>query len=270
VCTALQNAYVFLRNLEHRLQEFSDQQTHRLPTDAGEKRRLALSMGFEDPLEWNRQLETQREIVHNHFSLLLESKSARETDQEHELSALWLGLLEENRRERLLADIGYEPPASAWQILEHLQTELAQQPLAKEGHQRLDKLMPLLLKAAGTSSAPLITLERISGLIKAIDGRASYLALLLENPGILDHLVRLSSASSLIATFLARHPVLLDELLDPPSQQERARARIAAAIRTDARRPRIPDGGAADLQTGQRIAGRGSRCDRSAALDACQ
>ena len=75
--------------------------------------------------------------------------------------------------------------------------------------------MPLLLKAAGTCSAPLITLERISGLIMAIDGRASYLALLLENPGILDHLVKLSSASSLIAAFLAHHPVLLDELLDP-------------------------------------------------------
>lgn len=215
VSTALQNAYVFLRNLEHRLQEFSDKQTHRLPVQASEKQRLALSMGFEDPLEWNRQVETQREIVHKHFSLLLESKSAHETDQEHELSALWLGLLEENRRERLLADLGYEPPASAWQILAHLQAELALQPLAKEGRRRLDKLMPLLLKAAGTSSAPLITLERISGLIKAINGRAAYLALLLENPGILDHLVKLSSASSLIAAFLAHHPVLLDELLDP-------------------------------------------------------
>ncbi len=215
VSTALQNAYIFLRNLEHRLQEFSDKQTHRLPQESIEKQRLALSMGFEDPREWNRQLETQREIVHKHFSLLLESKSARETDEEHELSALWLGLLEENRRESLLAALGYEPPTSAWHILEHLQAELAQQPLGKEGRQRLDKLMPLLLKAAATSSAPLTTLERISGLIKAIDGRASYLALLLENPSILDHLVKLSSASSLIAAFLAHHPVLLDELLDP-------------------------------------------------------
>ena len=215
VSTELQNAYIFLRNLEHRLQEFSDKQTHRLPQESSEKQRLALSMGFKDPREWNRQLEAQREIVHKHFSLLLEFKSARETDEDHELSALWLGLLEENRRESLLADLGYEPPTSAWHILEHLQAELAQQPLGKEGRQRLDKLMPLLLKAAATSSAPLTTLERISSLIKGIEGRASYLALLLENPSILDHLVKLSSASSLIAAFLAHHPVLLDELLDP-------------------------------------------------------
>ncbi len=215
VCSALQNAYIFLRNLEHRLQEFSDKQTHRLPGESNERQRLALSMGFDDPVEWNGQLETHREIVHKHFSLLLDSGSDQETDKQHSLSALWLGLLEGNRRDRLLADLGYEPPASAWHVLEQLQAELAQQPLGKEGRRRLDKLMPLLLKAAGNTSSPLTTLSRISGLIKAIDGRASYLALLLENPGARDHLVKLSSDSSLIAAFLAHHPVLLDELLDP-------------------------------------------------------
>jgi glutamate-ammonia-ligase adenylyltransferase len=60
-----------------------------------------------------------------------------------------------------------------------------------------------------------MTLNRLFGLIRAIGSRASYLALLIENPESLVHLVELTSASSLIATFLARHPVLLDELLDP-------------------------------------------------------
>jgi glutamate-ammonia-ligase adenylyltransferase len=37
----------------------------------------------------------------------------------------------------------------------------------------------------------------------------------LENPTAISHLVKLSAASPWIASFLARHPVLLDELLDP-------------------------------------------------------
>jgi glutamate-ammonia-ligase adenylyltransferase len=37
----------------------------------------------------------------------------------------------------------------------------------------------------------------------------------LENPTALAHLVKLSNASPWITTFLSRHPVLLDELLDP-------------------------------------------------------
>ena len=52
---------------------------------------------------------------------------------------------------------------------------------------------------------------------KDYDGaRTSYLALLLEYPAALGHLVRLADASPWIATFLARHPVLLTPTLAGP------------------------------------------------------
>jgi glutamate-ammonia-ligase adenylyltransferase len=87
--------------------------------------------------------------------------------------------------------------------------------LSPKGRQRLDKLMPRFLKEIGACDSPLSTLRRIIDLIKTIERRTSYLALLLENPTALSHLVKLSNASPWIASFLARHPVLLDELLDP-------------------------------------------------------
>ena len=42
----LADAYVFLRNLEHRLQMVADRQTHRLPEDAAGLARIASFMGF--------------------------------------------------------------------------------------------------------------------------------------------------------------------------------------------------------------------------------
>ena len=45
---ALTQAYVFLRNLEHRLQYLDDQQTHALPRAAEDRESLALSMGSPD------------------------------------------------------------------------------------------------------------------------------------------------------------------------------------------------------------------------------
>jgi [glutamine synthetase] adenylyltransferase / [glutamine synthetase]-adenylyl-L-tyrosine phosphorylase len=51
-------------------------------------------------------------------------------------------------------------------------------------------------------------------LIEAIVRRSCYIALLLENPGSLDHLMRLARISPWIVTFLCKHPLLLDELLD--------------------------------------------------------
>ncbi len=217
VCSSLRSAYIFLRILEHRLQEIADKQTHQLPIDPAARQRLALAMGITELSDWERALETHLNNVHRHFSLLLESGEKKVTpdDIDRALGALWMGLLEENQRQNVLATVGYDDPGKAVETIDRVRGELTQRPLGKEGRARLDKLMPLLIKTSGASADPLITLNRIAELVKSIGGRASYLALLLENPGILDHLFRLSGASSLIATFLARHPVLLDELLDP-------------------------------------------------------
>ena len=217
VCLSLKSAYIFLRILEHRLQEFSDKQTHQLPTTQVGRQRLAFAMGYTDLSKWEHELENHLNNVHRHFSMLLEPDDTSDThlNVEQTLSGLWMGLIEEGRHEKILTDIGYDDTKATLNTIDRLRNELHQRLLGKEGRSRLDKLMPLLIKASGASDEPIMTLNRIADLIKAIGGRASYLALLLENPGTLEHLVQLSGASSLIATFLARHPVLLDELLDP-------------------------------------------------------
>ncbi|PQP33017.1 bifunctional [glutamate--ammonia ligase]-adenylyl-L-tyrosine phosphorylase/[glutamate--ammonia-ligase] adenylyltransferase [Desulfobacteraceae bacterium SEEP-SAG10] len=75
--------------------------------------------------------------------------------------------------------------------------------------------MPVMLKVIGRSEQPLIVLSRIVDLIKAIERRTNYLSLLLENRIAIVHLVKLAVASPWVVSFLALHPVLLDELLDP-------------------------------------------------------
>ena len=75
--------------------------------------------------------------------------------------------------------------------------------------------MPRVLEAVVHADDPETVLRRILHLLTRIQHRISYLALLLEYPNALTHLVRLVGASPWIAAFLSRHPVLLDELLDP-------------------------------------------------------
>lgn len=210
-------AYEMLRTVENRLQEFSDQQTHQLPSNPMEKMRLALSMNFEDPKTFSHQLNYHRERVHAHFRMLLQANDSdhHEKKREKALERIWLGLLEKEEARHHLSTIGFEESDQVLRLLEHLRQDTAARALAIEGHRRLNKLIPLLLIAVGSSENPLVTLNRIVDLIKAIEGRAAYLSLLLENPKSLRHLVKLTQASPLIASSLARHPVLLDELLDP-------------------------------------------------------
>ena len=75
--------------------------------------------------------------------------------------------------------------------------------------------MPRLIEVAATHRNPDVTLARCLTLVETISRRAAYLALLDEHPEALARLAQLLSASSWSAEYLNRHPVLLDELLDP-------------------------------------------------------
>ncbi len=220
VCDELTSAYIFLRNTEHRLQEFSDQQTHKIPSDPAAKARLAAALGFDSPESFDRRLEKHREIVHDHFNKLLGTKNSEPTDDQDKevdagLEAIWNDLVEDDVRRKILDTVGYEHPDAVKPLLDYLRNHSSTRSLSSGGRNRLDELMPLMLKEIGRSERPIVVLTRIVDLIKTVEQRTNYLSLLLENPTAIVHLVKLANASPWIISFLSRHPVLLDELLDP-------------------------------------------------------
>ncbi len=217
VSQELVTAYIFLRNTENRLQAYSDQQTHQLPFDGNGTLRLAASMGWADSDSFSARLDEHRQIVHGHFQMLLETgdADARRKDDENPLEVIWQDPKGKKPAAETLEAMGYEQPDEVLQLLAYLRSAPETKALSPRGRQRLDKLVPRFLSEARTYDNSLETLRRVIDLIKTIERRTSYLALLLENPTALTHLVKLSHASPWISSFLAQHPVLLDELLDP-------------------------------------------------------
>ncbi len=237
----LLQAYVFLRRTEHRLQEFSDQQTHRIPGDSEGCERLAAAMNFSDRQSFVNELSRQMAQVHKHFNTLLESPQphvveASDPSVESVLSAVWLAPSDREQDHKSLENLGFHHPNTVLDLLESLRTDSATRALSREGRQRLDRLLPFLLKEILPLEHPDLALNRIMDILKAIERRTSYLALLLENPHARVHLVKLAHASSMIATLLSRHPALLDELLDtrtlytPPGKAD-LEAEIAEKMR---------------------------------------
>ncbi|MDP2643859.1 MAG: bifunctional [glutamate--ammonia ligase]-adenylyl-L-tyrosine phosphorylase/[glutamate--ammonia-ligase] adenylyltransferase [Desulfobacterales bacterium] len=212
-------AYVFLRNSEHRLQEFADQQTHNLPESRDDRMRLAVSMGFEDWAGYMDCLEKHRKNVHGHFNALLVVKSSKTPEQAagFEFDGIWLDAMEKSLAENVIASAGFNHPEEILGLLDRLRGDPATRALSRQGRKRLDQLIPLVLKEVSASEHPDMTLKRIFDLIKTIQRRTCYIALLLENASALTHMVKLADASPWIVSFLSRHPVLLDELLDPRS-----------------------------------------------------
>lgn len=231
VCQELEAGYVFLRMVEHRLQEYSDCQTHQLPTHPNDMQRLALSMGFSDSNEFLNCLAMHRENIHSQFKRLMETKDTDVSEHsnhqiESMMESVWQKLTDDEQSLAWLKEAGFEPPEAALHILNDLRDYLSHHNLSLEGRKRIDKLVPKVLKKTATSDDPICALNRITELIKAVKKRTSYISLLLEYPEALKHLVKLVNASEWISQFLIHHPVLLDELLDtrtlysPPKRQE--------------------------------------------------
>jgi glutamate-ammonia-ligase adenylyltransferase len=217
-CNELEQAYLFLRIVENRLQEFSDQQTHELPEDPLYRASLAASMGFAEWNLFNTELGKHRIRVQAHFSNLLETKenvAGKEEDKiENELYDVWQSLNREEQNKKILISAGFERTDEVVSLLKHFRNDPSTRALSSSGQQKLDRLMPSLLRETGMSGEPVIVLSRITDLLKAIQRRTCYLSLLLESRMTMKHLVRLAASSSWITSFLAQHPVLLDELLD--------------------------------------------------------
>ncbi len=216
VTEQLLQAYTFLRNTENHLQAYAEQQLHVLPADDEERASLALSMGFMDWQLFYNELQQHRDNVHSAFDQVMAAPQvSADDDTPDQLSSVWEGQLDDDVALDLLQEQGYQDPDYVLDLIKGLRSSYAYSSRSKIGQERMDRLMPLLLGAAGRAELPDRCLLRLIGLLETISGRSTYLALLMENPMALSQVVQLFAQSEWIAEYLTQHPVLLDEFLDP-------------------------------------------------------
>ena len=236
---SLLRSYAFLRDVEHRLQYLDDAQTHTLPArdDVDACERVAAmcarlldagrGSGFDALID---ELQRHRTFVEGQFDAVFGADRRLGSPR---IADLWSAFSDRAPaavddtvgvalRERLVAS-GFEPPDDAFNRLSALARGARLRTLATSTRAKLDALVPRLIDAAGGTAAPTVTLARWLDLVEAIAGRAAYLALLEEFPSARAAVTRLLVASPWAAQYLARHPLLLDELIDAPDQPHAAR-----------------------------------------------
>ncbi len=224
----LRAAYVFLRHTENRLQGMEDRQTQRLPEDEAGRARLACAMGFAQWADFDTALAGHRRAVETVFAGLL---AAPEPAVSEVLSALWAEGLDPAEAQSRLRHMGFREPRRVLEALHGLREGRAYRLSSEWGRLRVDRFVPLWLEAVARTADPDLAFHRLLPLVEAVSRRTVYLALLAENPQALEQLVRLASGSRWVAEYVARHPMLLDELLDPrqlyaPRDREGLRAEL--------------------------------------------
>ena len=228
---ALAQAYRWLRHLENRLQMLRDEQVHALPATPLDRERIALGLGFDAWDDLRATLDGHRERVGNEFDALLAPRRRRAPPDA--LAVYWRRLPDAGGA-AALADAGFDDAEAADGAMRTFARAPGVQGLSDAARARLDRVVPALLAAAAGSAQPDAALHRVLSLMHNILRRASYLALLDEQPAALQRLVDVVARSAFLADRLADHPLLLDELLDvrvsgPIPSRPQLQAECAAA-----------------------------------------
>ena len=215
VVDELSAAYIFLRNVEHAIQGLDDKQTQALPVNELDRLRIAMIMEFADWHSFHTELSVHRSNVSAHFANVI--TPAEKEGEQYEVSVwhqLWAGELDAEFGNTLLADNKFEAPAESYYQLVALRESKKIISLQREGRQRLDNFVPIILSEISKRSHPSLLLSRVLPLVESVQRRTAYLVLLLENCMAREQLLILFEASPWIANQLTKQPVLLDELVN--------------------------------------------------------
>ncbi|MFJ6213791.1 bifunctional [glutamine synthetase] adenylyltransferase/[glutamine synthetase]-adenylyl-L-tyrosine phosphorylase [Streptomyces sp. NPDC092296] len=247
---SLDDAYRFLRTLEHRIQLYRLRRTHLLPRDHADLRRLGRSLaerhGWDsrtDPVaeldrSWRRHAMEVRRLHEKLFYRPLLDAVARLAPGE-------AGLSPQAARARLEA-LGYADPAAA---LRHL-TALASGVSRKAAIQRT--LLPVMLGWFADSADPdagLLNFRRVSD---ALGATPWYLRLLRDEGATAEHLARVLSAGRLAPDLLLRAPEAVAMLGDADGLLPRGRAALQAEVLAAAGRAGSVTGGVAAARSVRR------------------
>ncbi|MFJ8002410.1 bifunctional [glutamine synthetase] adenylyltransferase/[glutamine synthetase]-adenylyl-L-tyrosine phosphorylase [Streptomyces sp. NPDC096310] len=218
----LDEAYRFLRAMEHRIQLYRLRRTHLVPEDEADLRRLGRSLGLRgDPVAelnraWRRHASAVRRLHEKLFYRPLLDAVAQLAPGEIRLSP-------KAARQRLEA-LGYADPVAALRHLEALSSGVSR----KAAIQRT--LLPVLLGWFADSADPDAGLLGFRKVSDALGKTPWYLRLLRDEGAAAENLARVLSAGRLAPDLLLRAPEAVAILGDPGGLTPRGRDHLEQEV----------------------------------------
>jgi len=196
---ALDNAYRFLRRVEHRLQIEAEQQTHTVPDEPEPLSRLARSLRFSSASDFAAARQNRMGSVRPIFQRIISETPAQYAKVNLQI------FNDPKRAEKALRDL--ERGATGFHV-------------APRTRQTFQKLRPILLKWITKSADPDLTLNQFVRFVEAYGLRSLLFELLVTNPKLLQLVVKTFDASRFAGELLIRRPQLLEDITRDPTFDE--------------------------------------------------
>jgi glutamate-ammonia-ligase adenylyltransferase len=227
---AMTDAYRFLRTVEHRLQMIDDEQTQVLPAEREGVERFARFLGYDSRDAFAAVLVGHLEKVQGYYARLFEKAPTPDRPDLH-----FPADADDVKTLDRLTELGYRSALKASAIVRHwfagghrsLKGEVAQS--------HLQELVPALIEQIGRTANPNGTLMLFDAFLANLHGAPRLLSLLRQNPERISLIILVLGIAPRLADILARHPQVMDALIDPsffgalPDEAELSR-RLEAAL----------------------------------------
>ncbi|MGF1625904.1 MAG: bifunctional [glutamine synthetase] adenylyltransferase/[glutamine synthetase]-adenylyl-L-tyrosine phosphorylase [Alphaproteobacteria bacterium] len=209
VADAMIAAYRHLRKVEHRLQMIDDRQTHSLPREPDELRRVACLMGEPDQAAFGTRLTGHLRTVHSHYADLFEESQLPSFGS----NLVFTGTDFDPGTLETLTQLGYREPERVTELVRGWFAGRYRATRSERAQALMNRLVPELLQATGRTADPDAALVRFDRFLQGLPSGVQIFSLFAANPQLLTVVAEVMGSAPRLADYLAQHSGILDAML---------------------------------------------------------
>jgi glutamate-ammonia-ligase adenylyltransferase len=207
----LEEAYRFLRQLEHRLQMVDDKQTQTLPDQPSRLAEIAAFAGFPDAASFAAALTARLQTVETHYAGLFEDAPALGGQG----NLVFTGGENDPETMSTITQMGFANADAVCSTIRGWHHGRIRATRSTRARELLTELTPTLLTALAATSSPDDAFMRFDEFLSRLPAGVPVFSLFYSNPSLLDLVAELMGNAPKLAEHLARHTTLLDSVLTP-------------------------------------------------------
>jgi [glutamine synthetase] adenylyltransferase / [glutamine synthetase]-adenylyl-L-tyrosine phosphorylase len=208
----LRASYLFLREIEHRLQMIADEQTQRLPRDPEILGRFARFCGYARKSRFCSEVTHRLRLVSHHYGRLFEHSPRLDAADG---SLVFTGAADDPETLATLLRLGFKNAPLAAETIRGW--HFGRRPAVRSARTReiLTELVPLLMQAFARSGDPDAALAGFDLALAGMPAAAELFLVLKANPPICELFGEILGGAPRLARTILSHPHVLDAAIDP-------------------------------------------------------
>ncbi len=216
----LKESYVFLRNLEHRIQMINDEQSQKIPGDHTRAEALSVFFGYKSFAQFNDAVTHHLKQVERHYANLFEDAPDLTIDG----NLVFTGADHDPGTLTTLSNLGFENPEAISQIIRSWHTGKYRATKSTRSRQILTEIVPSLISAFGKTTQPDRALLKFDTFLEQLPAGVQLFSVFYAHPEILELLADIMGDAPRLADYLNASSDRLDYVLDPEFFEDLASA----------------------------------------------